>query len=428
MAAMDLLLLRSASSPGAKRYPEAETKLRGELACLDRALAELDRERQPRFPQYARLIDTAALSRRDVMRLLAPDEVLVSFILGDRESYVLALTRHKLHLKPVDIGRQKLELMIETLRCGLDASQWMGGGRERPCGGLVGRVPFSPTEAALPFRLDVAHELYRSLLGSVEDAIRGRHLLIVPSGPLTSLPMHVLVTRKAQHAIVENVADYRDVAWLATTSATTILPSISSLRVLRTHARASLATEPFIGFGNPLLVGSDPDKPDKRAWDALTCAAAKAVVPVRTAGLPVRGHELFSGATVNVNAVREQPPLPETAVEICAVATMLKAPPDAIYLGEQAREATVKRLRQSDRLARYRVVHFATHGVMTGELEGLDEPALVLTPPTAQSETDDGLLTASEVAPLKLDADRVIMSASQNCPGSTPSTSRSCGL
>jgi len=56
-------------------------------------------------------------------------------------------------------------------------------------------------------------------------------------------------------------------------------------------------------------------------------------------------------------------------------------------------------------------VAFATHGLVSGDLKGLSEPALVLTPPDEGTEEDDGLLTASEIATLKLDADWVILSA-----------------
>jgi len=59
----------------------------------------------------------------------------------------------------------------------------------------------------------------------------------------------------------------------------------------------------------------------------------------------------------------------------------------------------------------YRILAFATHALVAGELAGLSEPALVLTPPSRGTKLDDGLLTASEVAQLKLDADWVILSA-----------------
>jgi len=76
-------------------------------------------------------------------------------------------------------------------------------------------------------------------------------------------------------------------------------------------------------------------------------------------------------------------------------------------VGRDATETNVKAAPLSD----FKVVAFATHGLVAGELTGLSEPALVLTPPEKATEMDDGLLTASEVAQLKLDADWVILSA-----------------
>ena len=66
---------------------------------------------------------------------------------------------------------------------------------------------------------------------------------------------------------------------------------------------------------------------------------------------------------------------------------------------------------RSTPLKDYRILHFATHGLVAGDLSGLTEPALVLTLPPVASETDDGLLTASEIATLSLDADWVVLSA-----------------
>jgi CHAT domain-containing protein len=82
----------------------------------------------------------------------------------------------------------------------------------------------------------------------------------------------------------------------------------------------------------------------------------------------------------------------------------------------------IKAMSADDRLARARVVHFATHGLVAGEVKRLAEPALVLTPPgegtdPAELEQDDGLLTASEVAQLKLNADWVILSACNTAAG-----------
>ena len=79
-------------------------------------------------------------------------------------------------------------------------------------------------------------------------------------------------------------------------------------------------------------------------------------------------------------------------------------------------------------LTKYRVIHFATHGTIAGEIEGTSEPGLILTPPTEQTELDDGYLSASEVAALKLDADWVILSACNTAAGGANGAEALSGL
>jgi CHAT domain-containing protein len=74
-------------------------------------------------------------------------------------------------------------------------------------------------------------------------------------------------------------------------------------------------------------------------------------------------------------------------------------------------------LSASGELAQYRIVHFATHGALAGQIAGNREPGLLLTPPAEASEEDDGYLAASEIAALKLDADWVILSACNTAAG-----------
>jgi CHAT domain-containing protein len=132
--------------------------------------------------------------------------------------------------------------------------------------------------------------------------------------------------------------------------------------------------------------------------------------------------------------VRAQSPLPETTDELCAVAESLRAGEGTLYLGERASEKMVKALSADGTLARASVVHFATHGLLAGETEWLSaskaEPALILTPPETGSEEDDGLLTASEIAQLKLDADWVVLSACNTAAGEndTPGAEALSGL
>src|SRR5262249_20143892 len=110
--------------------------------------------------------------------------------------------------------------------------------------------------------------------------------------------------------------------------------------------------------------------------------------------------------------------------ELCAVAKDLRVSADDILLGARATETTLKGMN----LAQYRVLHFATHGTIAGEIEGTNEPGLILTPPKEQTELDDGYLSASNVAGLKLDADWVILSACNTASGGAQGAEALSGL
>src|SRR5258706_1438704 len=208
--------------------------------------------------------------------------------------------------------------------------------------------------------------------------------MMVPDGVLQSLPIGVLVTEKPK-----DPGDYRSVAWLARRHAVTVLPTVSSLRALRLFTGRTAASLPFVGIGDPALDG----KPG--------------------AALGVMVASLFRGGMVDVDAVRKLAPLPDTASELQALARAQGAAPDALYLRERATEGQIKKAP----VERCRISAFATHGLVAGDLADLSEPALVLTPPRQASRDDDGLLTASEIAQLKLNADWVVLSACNTAAG-----------
>jgi CHAT domain-containing protein len=110
------------------------------------------------------------------------------------------------------------------------------------------------------------------------------------------------------------------------------------------------------------------------------------------------------------------PSLPDTADEICHLAELFRAPSSDVFLGMRATKAQVMSLNEKDLLKQYRVVHFATHGLLSGEVakmfEAHIEPALVLTPDqNSESNQTSALLSASEAALLKLDSEFVLLSA-----------------
>jgi hypothetical protein len=116
----------------------------------------------------------------------------------------------------------------------------------------------------------------------------------------------------------------------------------------------------------------------------------------------------LSRGVANIEAIKELPALPETAEELKSVARLLGSPDTDLLLGPDANERELRKRPLND----YRVISFATHAIVAGEIEGVTEPALVLSPINdAAHPGNDGLLTASKVANLPLDANLVILSA-----------------
>jgi CHAT domain-containing protein len=172
-------------------------------------------------------------------QLLGADEVLVFFLTGDKESYVFALTREGFDWHTIVIGAESLSEKVAAFRNGLDLE----------------KLQKSAGKPVL-FDLNLAHELYVALIGPVEAQVKDkRHFLVVPSGPLTSLPFHLLVTEKPAKPViqVEDIALYRDAAWLIKRQAVSVLPSVASLRALRLFARKAEGTKAMIGFGDPIF-------------------------------------------------------------------------------------------------------------------------------------------------------------------------------
>jgi CHAT domain-containing protein/tetratricopeptide (TPR) repeat protein len=422
VGANDRALIAAASQPAQARSPDTEATLVQRAAASSARLKEIDAALAARFPEYASLTDTAPLPLVDAAGLVRPGEALLVFVPTKDATYLWGVTQSETRWVKIPLGSKALADHVKALRCGLDAvGEWQGGGTQR-CMELTG-VPTPPDDTGpRPFDLARAHLLYRALFGQIEDLIAAKHILVVASGPLTSLPFHVLVAGDPPQETLAEPTRYARADWLARRTAITVLPSVSSLGALRRFAQQSQASAPFIGFGNPLLSGGDGT--DRRAWTRQNCLTpAIGGRPAKAAARAIARPPPAArrGVLADVDLLRHQAPLPETTDELCAVARLLGAPESSVYLGERATESTLKALSASGELKRARILHFATHGLLAGETEGIArsraEPALMLTPPQQASDEDDGLLTASEVAQLKLDADWVVMSACNTAAG-----------
>jgi len=399
--------------------------LRGKREDLLKALAALDETLGRDFPGYAELSRPAPLTFDALRALLRKDELFIQYAIDREGSHAWVISSDKISSHRIGLTRDQIEAQVARLRCGLDESGWSRKAWDGGCETLLGR-PLG--RGALPFDLKAAHELYEALIGPFGKEIAGKQLLIVPAGALTSLPFQVLLRERPAQQFAAEMRSYAKLRWLGTSNAITILPAASSLKALRQFARKSAAAEPYIGYGDPKLAGTAScpkvDVPESCGdAGAPYTAAARLVSSVAS---------FFRAGRADTIAVSSLCPLPDTAHELKCVAKSLGAAPAAIHTGMGATETLVKAASSSGALENYRIVHFATHGLLAGETQQIDkslaEPALVLSPPTTPQKDDDGLLTASEVAQLKLNSDWVILSACNTAAGDRPGAEALSGL
>jgi CHAT domain-containing protein len=326
------------------------------------------------FPAYAQLANPGAVELSELERALAPDEALALFEVGREHAFVLLVRTDRFLVEPIALEGAEIASAVNDLR----------------------KAFVVRAGAIADFDLAGAHSLYRSLFGPVEPALAGvDHLIVVPAGPLASLPPGLLVTSAPGRG-----QGYQKAAWLARRFATSEAPSVRAFLALRNRRTATAAKAPFFGVANPAFEGTP---------EGAKGAAGKPT------GLELLAQHCRDAGPIPPEMLKALAPLPDTAAEAETVAKILGAGRDSLLLGSAATEAAFRARPLED----YRVIYFATHGLLPGELSCQSEPALALSPPPepAKTKETDGLLDASEIAGLKLNAELVVLSACNTASG-----------
>jgi CHAT domain-containing protein len=394
-SALEALLADALSVPADQQDPAALARVRSEVDKLRAARSRLRAEIDRRFPKYAQLIDPRPATIEEARATLRPGEALVSLYLADDRSYVWAIPKEgPLSFAAVPLRRAEVERDVATLRQALD--------------------PKAETLAQIPaFDVGLAHRLYAALLAPVAPGWQAaRSLLVVPHGALGELPFALLVTEAASAPADRPgeamFASYRSVPFLVRKAAITQLPSVAALTTLRALPPGAASRRSFAGFGDPWFNQRQAREAhnESRAGEVQVAMATRGAIRLRAAP----ATETLGSATLS-----QLPRLPDTAEEVQQVALALKASPDAdTFIGARASEHRVRTMNLADR----RVIMFATHGLVPGDLDGLQQPALALSAPTVADDADgDGLLTMDKILGLKLDADWIVLSACNTASG-----------
>lgn len=334
------------------------------LAESDVALADLT---------VARTADVS-----EVQSVLTPGEALI-FYSASRQGALTAFVVRPGSAAVVPIATHPVELAnsVETLRQGLtlDAGQ-----------------DYQLSTADLsdqPFDLEAAKALHDAIFEPLRPHLEGaQRVLVVADGPLQTLPLHVLVKELPDEG-AQGFARYRGAAWLSEEFAFSRLPAVSSLLALRREETpAPGGRRTMLGIGDPVL----------RDYE-MSAAVESGPNP----GSVFLQFANASGAT----SVADLPSLRQTSALLTEMASSLELEASDLLLGPDALESRLVALNEAGTLSDYRAVTFATHALINDEIEGLDEPAIVLTP----TPDSDGLLRASDVVQFDLDAGLVILAA-----------------
>jgi len=349
--------------PNDERDSDRERALSDKVKLASAHADDLAIQVRQSYPAYADLAHPGPADLSAVQGELGPNDAMVSFIIGESSSYALVLRRNSFASVPLAIGRDALAADVSDLRSAFVPA--------------LGRVP--------DFSLKNSYALYQVLFAPVEGQLSGvDHVIVVPGGALSSLPLSLLVTQNPGDS-----RDYVNAAWLVKRYAISETPSPRALVSLKQQAaHHNPAPRAFLGLGAPTFQG------------ASGAAGAKALADLSTS--------CREAGPVSPNLLRALPPLPGTAGEVQTVGARLGGASATVLLGSQATEANLR----GQPLDQYNVVYFATHGILPGQMHCESEPALALSPPAAATTTaTDGMLTASEISGLRLNADLVVLSA-----------------
>jgi len=331
----------------------------------------LDERILQRAPNISALTNPKEVGLDDLQRHLALDEVLLLQITEKSGTFLFWVGKDTVDIAKTDMTSTQLTEAVEKIRYSVDLTRSDISYDDMP-----------------DFAVNEAHFLFKNLLAPFSAQLSSaKHIVFVVDEAMQNIPPGLLLME--EYIVDPNYSiDYQALKFLGHEKALSVLPSPGAFVALRTSKKIPSSKETFLGIGDPDL------------------EILEATAPLPRLTMELIEEQLFDKKNSDVlRSIFSS--LPETRYELNEISKIFNVDESRLYFRDQATETQVKSLA----LNRYKSIAFATHGLLAGEFSGLSEPALVFTPPHEMSELDDGLLMASEVANLKLEADWVILSA-----------------
>lgn len=344
-------------------------KLKSDFAAVSNSIADHD-------ASLGRTTHRSVSPLNEVQSKLSKNEAVVLIRDVGVSTHIILVTNEDVYWHRTDVAGDALSQRVAKLRQTLLPSAFAIRGVSAISGDRSGKFA------------ELSANLYQTMLEPLLSQLDGiEHLIVSANAPLDALPFQVLMTNTLDQSN-RNRMKFERQRWLLEDFAVTVVPVLANFRADGVGTSGS-ASKPFFGVGAPKF-----DMSDKIAE---VSQAATGLSDFRS---------LFRSGAANVSAIANLLPLPEAEFEVRSLARSLGGDNEDLLFGVNARESEIRARRLTD----YRVLAFATHGLLAGELGALAEPALVFSPGSGSSD-DDGLLTMSEVAQLSLNADWVLLSA-----------------
>jgi CHAT domain-containing protein/tetratricopeptide (TPR) repeat protein len=383
-----------------KHTDEQETAARKEVEALLTDYQDVEAEIRAKSPRYAALTQPQPLSLREAQQLLDKETLLLEYALGQERSYLWAVTPTS--IKSFVLPRRaEIETKARELYDALTARNKLvrfEKREDREARIAKADADYSSASAALS----------QILIGPIAGQLRRKRLLIVSDGALQYLPFGALPVSRGQLLAGKNDQDVRTSSYrpLITEHEIVSLPSASTLALLRKElVGRQRAAKTVAVLADPVFQDDDPRV---RRDSAITGRQAS---ELSSRSAETRGLESELERSASDTGEVEFRRLPFSRREAEGIAALTSNAMRKESLDFEANRVTAT----SADLSNYRIIHFATHGLLDSQHPELS--GIVLSLVNEAGEPQDGFLRLNEIYNLRLGADLVVLSACRTALG-----------
>ena len=366
-------------------------------------------------PEYFKSIKIEGVSVGDIQKLLKNNQAVIDYYFSQNKLAIVIIKKNSYNIHIENININNLNLIKKNIRKSLEVNK---------------------DKKLVAYDLKNAFKLNEIVFLNVKKYLTGiNYLFIVPDGPLNEIPLHALPTNSAI-----NCTNCSNVEWNFSDFTFNYLASLDSFQSSKdTSFLAKILKQNFSKIYSEFETNIKLDKIKNNTTEIVSNIfktsdddnkkdIKKNIIKTKYLGVGDPDLYIQKGKTIenlnldrfvvlrslnlnsstrSVNISSIYTPLKGSREEILFAAKTFGEENSIVLLKENATETKIK---ESD-LRNFNLIHFATHAEVSGALQGLNEPFLVLSPPKENTEKDNGLLMMNEIMQLNLNADLVILSA-----------------